>query len=311
MSYSAKMQGSHLYSVYFAPRGSARIYNLGMQISQLYLSPFDRLIGVVGEAGSGKSMLVKGMFPGLELSNDDEGVNVRPLPLLNQEDTGFYTPHTYHVDIRFESAFTQMHELADAINTAIAKGKRVVVEHFDLIYPFLGRNAHLLIGVGEHIIITRPNLFGPEPEDICRIVFKSIHIRKMAHTAEDLCELFMPPEDAAKCVHDDVTHGFVLAFQREKPDIDLEALEQKVKEEIAKDISISFVDEEHIMVGDRLHPCTGPRTHVRTTGEIENFRLLKEFFYDAFNDRYLMVGLVGDELKRMEKNSRDFNRIDF
>ena len=55
--------------------------DLGMQIAQQYLSPFDKLIGIIGEAGSGKSMLVKGMFPGLELTNDDEGVNVRPLPI--------------------------------------------------------------------------------------------------------------------------------------------------------------------------------------------------------------------------------------
>ena len=80
MSYSARMQRSHLYSVYFAPRGLARMADLGMQIAQQYLSPFDKLIGIIGEAGSGKSMLVKGMFPGLELTNDDEGVNVRPLP---------------------------------------------------------------------------------------------------------------------------------------------------------------------------------------------------------------------------------------
>ena len=63
--------------------------DLGMQIAQQYLSPFDKLIGIIGEAGSGKSMLVKGMFPGLELTNDDEGVNVRPLPILHL-DTDVY-----------------------------------------------------------------------------------------------------------------------------------------------------------------------------------------------------------------------------
>ena len=73
---------SHLYSIYFAPRGNVRMAELGMQIAQQYLRPMDRLIGVIGDAGSGKSMLIKGMFPGLELTNDDEGVNVRPLPIL-------------------------------------------------------------------------------------------------------------------------------------------------------------------------------------------------------------------------------------
>ncbi|MBQ3660959.1 MAG: alanine-tRNA synthetase second additional domain-containing protein, partial [Firmicutes bacterium] len=74
---------SHLYSVYFAPRGSVRMFELGAQIAQQHLSPFDHIIGILGESGAGKSMLIKGMFPGLELTNDDAGVNVRPLPLLN------------------------------------------------------------------------------------------------------------------------------------------------------------------------------------------------------------------------------------
>ena len=66
----------HLYSVFFAPRGNERMIKLGKDIAQQYLNPFDKLIGVVGEAGSGKSMLIKGMFPGLELCNDDNGVNI-------------------------------------------------------------------------------------------------------------------------------------------------------------------------------------------------------------------------------------------
>ncbi|WP_312643445.1 alanine-tRNA synthetase second additional domain-containing protein [Hydrogenoanaerobacterium sp.] len=307
MSYSLRMQKNHLYSVFFAPRGNVRMADLGMQIAQQYLSPFDRLIGIIGEAGSGKSMLVKGMFPGLELSNDDEGVNVRPLPILNLDDGGFYSAHTYHLDIRFESAFTQMHVLAQAILDANAMGKRVVVEHFELIYPFIKRNAHLLIGVGEEIIITRPNLFGPIPQDLAEIVFKSIHYRKMAHTAEDLCEYFILKKFKGKYVHDDVKHGFVLGFS-DKPDIDLENLEQQVREAISEDIPISYLDEAHILIGEDSHRCTGPRMHVRSTGEIGQFTLLKEFPYDAANDRYLMVGLVGDE---WDKVNGDLNRIVF
>lgn len=116
---------SHLYSIYFAPRGNIRMAELGMQIAQQYLRPTDKLIGVIGDAGSGKSMLVKGMFPGLELTNDDEGVNVRPLPLLEMLDDplgmgsiskrdfpSLLPPHTYHLDIRFEQGFTQCPELA-------------------------------------------------------------------------------------------------------------------------------------------------------------------------------------------------------
>ena len=136
---------NHFYSVFFAPRGRVRMYEIGIKIAQQYLTPTDKLIGVIGEAGSGKSMLIKGMFPGLELTNDDEGLKVRPLPLMDLGEETFFSPHTFHIDIRFEVAFYQMYEIVDAINNAIEKGKRVIVEHFDLIYPMINKNADLLI----------------------------------------------------------------------------------------------------------------------------------------------------------------------
>ena len=114
-------QTSHVISTYFAPRGRKRMYALGMHLVQLYLNPTDKLIGIIGEAGSGKSALIRGMFPGLELTNDDDGVYVRPLPLLDLDDErSFFSPHTYHLDIRFENGFTQMSVLADAITQAAA-----------------------------------------------------------------------------------------------------------------------------------------------------------------------------------------------
>lgn len=293
-SNSIRMQRSHMYSMFFAPRGNVRMTDLGSQIGQQYLDPFDKLIGVVGNAGSGKSMLIKGMFPGLELTNDDEGVNVRPLPLLSIDETGFYTPHTYHLDIRFESAFTQMHVLADAILEAVNRGKRVVVEHFDLIYPALNRNAQLLIGVGEEVLVTRPTIFGPLPEDIKNIVYPSVKYRLMAHTAEDLCEMIIRDECTLQYAHADVRRGFLLGFD-EKPTFDLEALEKRALELIKEDIAVSYHDENHITFGDVPHYCTGPRMHVRSTGEIENFRLIKDFHYDPTAERYFMIGLVGKD----------------
>lgn len=291
------LQNSHLCSIYFAPRGRDRIYSLGMQIAQQYLTPFDKLIGIIGEAGSGKSVLTKAMFPGMELTNDDNGVNIRPLPLLDQDavQRGFYSPHTYHVDIRFEMGFTQPFELADAILQTVRKGKRVVVEHFDLIYPFLmGTNAQLLIGIGEEVIVTRPTIFGPDPQELAAIVHKSVAFRKMAHTAEDLCEFFMPDDLMEICRHGDVRHGFVMAFDHQKPALDLAELEQKVNELIAKNVPIDFVDESHITIDGHLHDCTGPRTHVHTTGEIVNFRLEHEFRYNDLTDQYLLIGHVGE-----------------
>ena len=291
----ADRRPTHIISSYYAPRGHNRMYALGQQLAQMYLSPNDKLIGVIGDAGSGKSALIRGMFPGLELTNDDNGVYVRPLPLLEQ-DTGFafFSPHTYHLDIRFENGFTQMTVLADAIAEALDKGKRVIVEHFDLVYPLLGANANLLIGVGEQVLICRPTLFGPEPDEIKKEVYKTLHFRLMAHTAEDLCEMYMDSFDMDRCGHDDVKHGFAIYFPETKPDFDIVQLENKVKAVIAENLPITYVDDHHISVGNKIHSCSGPRIHVGSTGQVENFHLMHHFLYDRFKRRYLLVGCVGE-----------------
>lgn len=300
-------QVNPLYSVYFAPRGFVRMTSLGAQIAQQHLTAFDRLIGIIGEAGSGKSLIIKGMFPGLELTNDDDGVNVRPLPLLDVDEDGFYQPHTYHLDIRFESAFTQMHVLADAIKTAVDKGRRVVVEHFDLIYPAIGINAELLVGIGEEVIVTRPTIFGPEPDDLSEIVVKSNKYRRMAHSAEDLTEFYLHKRLPASVeyAHGDVRHGFLLKFN-EKPDINLEELEAFVRDLIQQDLPISYMDDMHIKIGEYVHKCTGPRMHATRTGKIENFHVLKELHHDVLSNQYIMVGLVGNDAV---ENIRDINSI--
>lgn len=301
MSYSARMQKNNLYSVYLAPRGRVRMVDLGMQISQQYLSPFDHIIGIIGDAGSGKSMLIKGMFPGLDLTNDDGGVNIRPLPLLEVYEKTFYAPHTYHVDIQFEAAFTPLYELATAVLEVAKQERRVIVEHFEMLYPVLGRNADLLIGIGEEIIITRPNLLGPDPQNIADLVYKSIRYRKMAHTAEDLCTLCLGwgPHDKGRRA--DVRHGFVIEFD-EKPDYNLEKLEADVRELIAQDLPVSYLDDEHILVGEHSIACQAPRMHVKSTGEIEEFSLVKEFVYDTKWKYYMMIGQVGNRNRGLFKS---------
>ena len=307
MSYSQRMQRNLIETAYYAPRGRERMYDLGMQMGQMYLSPYDRLIGFIGDAGSGKSALIHGMFPGLELTNDDDGVNVRPLPILDvTEQSGFYTPHTYHLDIRFEMGFTQPHVLAEAIMDAIRLEKRVIVEHFDLIRPLLPRNADLLIGVGEQVLVTRPTMFGPEPSEMVDVVHKSLKYRLMAHTAEDLCSIHLGPELMEFCHHDDIRHGFVLAFYERAPQIDIKELEEKVKADIARDVPVTYADETHILVGDYKHRCSGPRTHVTSTGNIEGFALYPEIIFDNQRNRYLLVGFVGENsaecLKQLKRN---------
>ncbi len=291
---------THIVSSYYAPRGHKRMYELGMQLAQQYLSPTDKLSGVIGEAGSGKSALIRGMFPGLELTNDDNGVYVRPLPILDiGDETSFFSPHTYHLDIRFENGFTQMSILADAIIDALHHGKRVIVEHFDLVYPLLGTNANLLIGVGEQVLVSRPNVFGPEPEELRQTVYTSLPYRLMAHTAEDLCEFCMGPDIVARCGHDDVRHGFCMYFQDTKPEIDLIKLEEQVNEMIRQDLPITYVDDHHVSIGGELHQCSGPRIHVGHTGQVKNFRLMHHFIYDRLKRRYLMVGCVGENSDKL------------
>ena len=286
--------GDHLYTVYSAPRGRDRMYQLGMKIAQEHLSPADRVIGVIGEAGSGKSMIIKRMFPGLELTNDDEGVNLRPLPLLCQdEENRFYSPHTYHLDMRFELGFSQLHTLVEGVQEAVARGKRVIIEHFDLIYEALHFNADLIVGIGEEVIVTRPNIFGPLPSDVARIVHKSVRTRLMAHTAEDLCEWHMPEKEVMRALHGDIKNGFLMIFHDSPPDVDLDELEAQVKADIAAKLDVEYVDDRTIRIGEYLQPCTGPRTHVSNTGSIENFHLLKEILYDHRNQRWLLVGRVG------------------
>lgn len=298
---------SLMYAVYFAPRGKKRLLNLGHSIGQRHLSPLDRLIGIIGDAGAGKSLLINGMFPGLELTNDDGGINIRPLPLLDHAEHGQFTSHTYHLDVRFEMAFTPVFRLAEIVNAAFAQERRVVVEHFELLYPFLKMNAEILIGIGEEVIVTRPNLFGPLPEDIAAIVFPSLKYRRMAHTAEDLVGFVLHKEleYPDPLSHDDVKHGFVLEFS-EKPSFDIEHVEQRVLTYIAQGVPIYYLDEDHISIRDHKIYCTGPRIHLRNTAEVENFQLIKEFKYEPISGLYLLVGLVGTDLPA---NLNDLNTL--
>jgi len=283
-----------MYASYFAPRGRNRMYVLGQQVSERYLSPLDRLIGVVGAAGAGKSSMIKGMFPGLELTNDDDGVNLRPLPLLKNIDKGFFTCHTYHMDTRFELAFTQIHVLAEAVKQALSHGKRVIIEHFDLLYPALGINADVLLGIGGEVIVVRPNLFGPFPKEIVDVSIKTLQYRKMAHSAEDLtASILLKDYGLPKPFgHRDVHHGFVLEYPMEIA-IDLKEVEKKVKEIIDEGVNVCYSDEGHINIGDVSWACTGPRTHVRNTEDIENFRLFHHYKFDPKSETYLIIGLVG------------------
>ena len=191
---------------------------------------------------------------------------------------------------------------------AVRMEKRVIVEHFDLIRPLIGRNADLLIGVGEQVLVTRPNMFGPEPSEVAQIVHFSLRYRLMAHTAEDLCEMCLPTELLNVCHHDDIHHGFIMSFYEYPPQIDLADMERRVQEDIAKDHAVAYADESHVRVGTRLHSCNGPRTHVTSTGQIDGFRLYPEIIFDPQRNRYLVVGFVGEHSADRIKKLREYKQ---
>ena len=283
------------YSVYFAPRGRERLLFLGEQLSQRHLTFEDRLIGIIGDAGSGKSSLIKGMFPGLELVNDDERLDSHKVMQIKEQFDSINETTTFHLDMRFQLAFTQMHEIVSFVKKALDNGRRIIIEHFDLLYPSLKMNAGIMIGIGEEIIVTRPGVFGPLPKDIYEIVHSSLKYRKMVHTAEDIVTMLLEREYRIghSWRNSDVRRGFVLVFD-EKPDLCLAELEKKASDIINRKLAVAYYDDDHIQFGD-YEPvkCNGPRIHVGNTEEIENFRLLTEFTYDSLNNTYSLVGHVG------------------
>ncbi|MGC9098587.1 alanine-tRNA synthetase second additional domain-containing protein [Dictyoglomus turgidum] len=280
-------------AIYYAPRGEARLQLLGSIIAQNFLSHEDKLIGLIGDSGSGKSLLIRGMFPGLNLTNDDEGVYRRPLPLIEDYERGRFYEYIYHLDVRFELAFYPIYLIAEAILKALEEDRKIVCEHFELIYSYIKRNADLLIGVGEEVIVARPNIFGPLPEEIVAIVFPSLSYRLQAHTAEDLTGMILEDHGYLRYIegHSDVKHGFVIRL-KEKLQVDISDLEREVKNYIEKGIEVSYLDRQHIKIGERIIPCTGPRLHVKNTRDIKEFYLYPDFIFDKEEEDYLLVGFV-------------------
>lgn len=296
---------------YFAPRGKERIIFLGEVIAHRHLNYNDRLIGIIGDAGSGKSSLIKGMFPGLELANDDDIMNPRKIMQVRDAlNEGLPDASTYHMDIRFLMAFMQMAEIVDYVKAILDCGRRAVIEHFNLLYPALQINADLIVGIGEEIIVSRPSIFGPSPTNIYDMVHFSLIYRKMAHTAEELTYmtiLDLYPEINTKMFYNsDIRNGFVIRFY-EKPELDISAIENRVRELIEAQLDVSYKDDMHILLGDRVIPCSGPRIHVQNTSKIEDFHMVPDFIFDASNNTYCLIGLIGGN----NDNIRDRNTTYF
>ena len=297
------IQEYSIYSLYFAPRGRERLLFLGDQIANRHLRFSDRLIGVLGDAGSGKSSLIKGMFPGLELTNDDDRLDSRKIMQVRDMGEDFNNATTFHLDMRFQLAFTQMYEIVDFVCKAIARERRVIVEHFNLLFPTLQTPADLMIGIGEEILVVRPTVFGPMPQDVYDIMHTSLKYRKMAHTVEDVTIQLLVNEfgvDHDLFFSSDIKNGFLLRFTRSAA-LDFDKLAERIQERLAENLPIRYHDETHIMIGDSIMYCTGPRLHLRDTGEVEGFRLIRKFIRDEKTNTHCLVGI----LQQQEGNKGD------
>ncbi len=285
-----------LSASYGAPFGKKRMYELAKTLSLRYLFSTDLLIGVIGGEGSGKSTLIRGLFPGLELTNDDDGINNRSTPIFDFSEDDFFSGHTFHIDVRYEAAFHQIHEICEAITRAVTAQRRVVVEHFDLIYKQLGYNAQLLFAIGDMLRVFRPTVFGPSPLEIKKQDERNAKYRLMAHSAEDIT-LHVLRKDygiTTPDLHSHVRHGFVIGFA-EKPNINLTELERKIHRIIKEDLPITSLDGNYIELNGEKIFCTGKRIHVESSKQIDNFRLMKQFRYDPISHEHLLVGIVGRE----------------
>jgi hypothetical protein len=87
----------------------------------------------------------------------------------------------------------------------------------------------------------------------------------------------------------------VLTFQDYPPKVDLMELEARIHEYIKQDLPVTYVDENHVQIGDMTHVCNGPRIHVSSTGQIGDLKLLWRFVHDKRKNRYLLVGCIGEK----------------
>ncbi|GAB6961039.1 alanine-tRNA synthetase second additional domain-containing protein [Prevotella aurantiaca JCM 15754] len=295
---------------YYAPRGKERLIFLGDHISQRHLLYSDRLIGIVGDAGSGKSSLIKGMFPGLELTNDDDVINPRKILSMREAIAlgEIKEASSFHLDIRFLMGFMQMWEIAEFVKTLLERKKRVIVEHFNLLREALGRNADLIVGIGEEIIVVRPTMFGPLPESIYTIVHESLKYRKRAHTAEEITRYILEENygiSPDSYYFSDIRNGFVLKFYNHE-EFDIQEVEDYVKEVIDQQLPVAYYDEEHITIGDHIIECGGPRLQVANTKELEDFSFVKELMYDAHSKAYCLIGIVDKNCENIENRNTQY-----
>jgi hypothetical protein len=140
----------------------------------------------------------------------------------------------------------------------------------------------------------RPTVFGPLPQDVYELVHTSLRYRKMAHTVEDVTIQILREEfhvDRDLFFSSDIRNGFLLRFTQ-KIELDFVKLSERIRRRLAENLQVRYLDENHIMIGESVTLCAGPRLHVRNTSEVENFSLMKNFVRDEKTDTYCLVGIL-------------------
>ena len=273
------------FSVYFSPRDPAGMQRLGNRLAQRHLMPLDRLIGIIGDKACGKSSFTRGMFPGVELMDETEGYDPTVVSGLELSKSLFYNKQTYHAVVSEELTESQLEEFAQCVFNLLDNDKRVIVENFERLYPYLKLNAQLLIGIGGEIIATRPNVFGPEPEMVAKNVYRTLKNRRLAYGAQLLTQKVITRmlPDGVSFDQGNIKQGFVLEFEK-KPDINIDEVERQVNQMIAENAEIAGSVAE-----------TGMRMYCERAGEIGSCSLIKELSQNPINMRYQLIGSVGGE----------------
>lgn len=168
------------------------------------------------------------------------------------------------------------------------------MEHFNTLNQALGRNADLLIAIGEEIIVTRRRSLG-HSHRCC--VHHSLRFRKMAHTAEEVTATVLY-ELYGLSMHDyysaDIRNGYVLKFN-EKPNLDFDLVEERILEIIRENRQVDYYDDLHIRFGDVIIPLAPVLVYTCALRVRLTIFLHKELVYDErVYQAHCLIGLIGD-----------------
>ena len=165
------------------------------------------------------------------------------------------------------------------------------MEHFDLLYPTLKMNAHVLVGIGQEVIIARRAFSAPSGRDQA-VVFKSLHPED-GPSAEDVPSISLKGW-AYRRRKGTAMSAAALSSITASGLAELALAERAGQGDDRPGSTINPAGNRKITIGEMSLHCTGPR-HVRSTGEIKNFRLGKEYLRDPLTGIYSIVGKVGNE----------------